>query len=138
MPTGACLCDAVRYEIDEGALSPIWFCHCSQCRRARGTAFQPGAVCSRRKFRWLRGEDAIAEHRRPTGYRTRFCRTCGSPTPVFVEGTELVWIPVGTLDGDPGQRPVHHQFVASKAPWFEITDDLPCYDEFAPGMRRSD
>jgi len=25
-----------------------------------------------------------------------------------------------------------HVFVGSKAPWFEITDDLPQYPEYAP------
>ena len=32
---------------------------------------------------------------------------------------------LGTLDDDPGVRPVDHIFVGSKAPWYEITDDLP-------------
>jgi hypothetical protein len=29
-------------------------------------------------------------------------------------------------------RPACHVFVGSKAPWFEITDDLPQYAEYAP------
>jgi hypothetical protein len=29
-------------------------------------------------------------------------------------------------------RPELHCFVASKAPWFEITDDLPQYAEYPP------
>ena len=36
------------------------------------------------------------------------------------------------LDDDPLVRPACHVFVASKAPWFEITDDLPQYPEYAP------
>ncbi len=38
-------------------------------------------------------------------------------------------IPIGTLDNDPGIKPSVHIFVASKAPWFEITDSLPQYPE---------
>jgi hypothetical protein len=34
-----------------------------------------------------------------------------------------------TLDDDPGIRPERHIYVGSKAPWFEITDDLPQHDE---------
>jgi hypothetical protein len=49
-----------------------------------------------------------------------------------VTGYEYVWLPVGTLDGDPGGRASHHIFVGSKAPWFAITDDLPQFEEFAP------
>jgi hypothetical protein len=33
---------------------------------------------------------------------------------------------------DPGVRPACHVFVGSKVSWFEITDDLPQYAEYAP------
>jgi len=32
---------------------------------------------------------------------------------------------IGTIDGDPGVRASLHLFAGSKAPWYEITDDLP-------------
>jgi len=35
------------------------------------------------------------------------------------------------LDGDPGIRATSHVHVATKAPWFTITDDLPQYEEHA-------
>jgi hypothetical protein len=38
---------------------------------------------------------------------------------------DIVGIPAGTLDGDPGIRPQGHVFVEFKAPWFDITDSLP-------------
>jgi hypothetical protein len=41
-------------------------------------------------------------------------------------------IPAGTLDVDPGVRPSVNIFVASKAPWHEITDELPRWDQFSP------
>lgn len=124
MLTGRCLCDAVQYHI-EGRLSPIWFCHCSKCRRRSGSAFSAGAVCHVTKFRWLRGGDAIAR------FFNAFCRHCGSAVPQPLEGTDLVYVPVGAIDGDPGSRPSHHVFVGSKACWFEITDALPRFEEQA-------
>jgi hypothetical protein len=45
--------------------------------------------------------------------------------------TEVV---VGTVDGNPGMRPREHIFVASKAPWYEISDDLPQFAQWPPGM----
>ena len=39
---------------------------------------------------------------------------------------------VGSLDDDPESRPLRHIFAASKAPWFEITDDLPRFDAHVP------
>jgi len=41
-------------------------------------------------------------------------------------------IQAGALDGDPGIRVTQHIFVASKAPWIEITDALPQFAEYAP------
>lgn len=38
---------------------------------------------------------------------------------------------MGSLDDDPGARPLRHEFVGSKAPWYEITDSLPQYQDFA-------
>jgi hypothetical protein len=43
-------------------------------------------------------------------------------------------VAAGTLDGDPGVRPREHIFVGSKAPWHEITDALPQYAQWPPGM----
>jgi hypothetical protein len=37
---------------------------------------------------------------------------------------------MGSLDDDPGVRPLRHEFVGSKAPWYDITDSLPQYREF--------
>jgi hypothetical protein len=36
----------------------------------------------------------------------------------------IIRIPAGTLDDDPGVRPQRHIFGDFKAPWFEITDTI--------------
>ncbi len=41
-------------------------------------------------------------------------------------------ITLGTVDGDPGIRPSSHIFVGSKAPWHDIVDDLPQFQEWPP------
>ena len=38
-------------------------------------------------------------------------------------------LPLGALDDDPGVKPKFHVFVANKAPWFDITDELPQFPE---------
>lgn len=128
MTTGACLCGGVKYEID-GSISPIWLCHCSKCRRTTGSAFHASAVCQPEDFRWTSGEDMISEYEDTPGYRVRFCNRCGSPVPNFLENHGLYFLHVGGLDSDPGRQIVHHIFVDSKAPWFEILDDKPQYPE---------
>jgi hypothetical protein len=37
-------------------------------------------------------------------------------------------VPYGTLIDEPALKPMYHQFVGSKAPWYEILDDLPQHD----------
>jgi hypothetical protein len=41
---------------------------------------------------------------------------------------DLVYLTMGTVDGNPDYPPDYHQFVASKAPWHEITDGRPQHD----------
>jgi hypothetical protein len=42
----------------------------------------------------------------------------------------FVHVAMGSLADDPTIRPTAHIFVGSKAPWFEITDDLPRAEEY--------
>jgi hypothetical protein len=50
---------------------------------------------------------------------------------VVREGT-YVHVAMGSLVDAPSIRPTEHIFVGSKAPWFEITDDLPQFEEYPP------
>ena len=131
MISGSCLCGQVRYEV-EGKISPIWLCHCSKCRRRTGSAFHASAFCGADKFSWSGGEDSIREYEDTPAYVTHFCGKCGSPVPHQMRGTELVFLHVGALDGDPERTIDHHIFTGSKAPWFEICDAKPQFEEHKP------
>ena len=55
---GECFCRAVRYEVaDEFAYALN--CHCSNCRRATGSAFKPFAGIARDKLRVTSGGDDL-------------------------------------------------------------------------------
>ena len=127
---GSCLCDAVAFEL-EGPPRAFRNCHCSLCRRARGAAHASNAFYDADRFRWLRGESEVEVYGLP-GHRfsQAFCRTCGGKVPRHVPERGVAVVPAGCLDGDPGGRPSDHIFVGSKAPWFEIEDDLPRFDGF--------
>lgn len=129
MVTGTCLCGAVAWDL-AGPIDLINHCHCTMCRRVHGSAFGTFAHAHARDFRWRRGEPTIASYESSSGTFRRFCRVCGSSVPV-VEDDEVV-IPAGGIDGDPGLKPSMHIFVGSKAPWYDITDDLPQFDAFPP------
>jgi hypothetical protein len=59
------------------------------------------------------------------------CGLCGSFLFSVVRGGAYVHVGMGSLIDVPSIRPTAHIFVGSKAPWFEITDDLPQFEEYA-------
>ena len=59
------------------------------------------------------------------------CATCGSLLFSVVRDGAYVHVALGSLVDAPSLRPTGHIFVGSKAPWFEITDDLPQFGEYA-------
>jgi hypothetical protein len=127
---GGCLCGAIRYQID-GELARAGSCHCSMCRKAHGAAFGTYAEVPEGAFRWTAGEEEVRTFESSPGGGRAFCPRCGSTLGTMDHG-HFNWVTLGTVDGDPGIRPQAHIFVSSKAPWDDINDDLPCFDEFPP------
>ena len=126
--TGKCMCGAVEYEVaDEFDYASN--CHCSVCRRATGAAFKSFAGIERGKLRVTRGEDSLMLFGDALNNDTR-CKICGSFVYSIVREGAYVHVAMGTLVDTPTIRPTEHIFVGSKAPWFEITDDLPQYEEY--------
>ena len=126
---GACLCGSVRFSV-RGALRPIVFCHCGQCRRAQGqfaayTAAPPESIelNSEAPLKWF---DSSVHARRG------FCSVCGSSV-FWAPMDESYWaIAAGALDQSCELTPLHHIFVADKASYYDILDDLPQF----PGSQR--
>jgi hypothetical protein len=123
---GKCLCSAVEYAVaDEFVYAAI--CHCSNCRRATGSAFKPFAGIERAKLALTRGEDSLMIFGEENANDTH-CKLCGSLLYSVVRDGAYVHVAMGTLVDDPAIRPTHHIFAGSKAPWFTISDDLPQYE----------
>jgi len=125
MLKGSCLCGAIRYEID-GRPGPAGHCHCTMCQKAHGAAFGTYSRVKRSEFRVVNGAEHIRAYESSRGVTRTFCDTCGSTLQYITAAKPSSFaLALGTLDDDPGVRPTDHIFVRSKAPWFEITDDLP-------------
>jgi hypothetical protein len=125
---GSCLCGGVRYEVT-GTLTGALNCHCSMCRKAHGAAFRSRARVASADFRWIEGEDFVTWYESSPGNHRGFCRACGTPLVSRFDFDRTVYgLPLGPLDDDPGVKPSMHVFVASKAPWHEVTDALPRFD----------
>lgn len=125
--TGECYCRAVRFEVAD-AFSYAMNCHCSNCRRTTGAAFKPFAGIPQDKLRIVQGGDQQMIFGDDTTHDAH-CARCGSLLYSRVREGQWVHVAMGTLVDAPSIRPSAHIFVASKAPWHEITDDLPQYRE---------
>lgn len=133
---GSCLCGAAAYEVDGPLVGGgIVSCHCSRCRRARAAVHGSNLFVESASFRWLRGADALAYYKLPDAGRfgQSFCATCGSPMPAAQAIADRRMIPAGSLDDDPGVRETIHIYTGSRAPWHEITGDLPQYPTLPEG-----
>lgn len=127
MLEGSCLCGATRYEVEDD-FAAAFYCHCSQCRRATGSAFKPMASIKSGKLRLTRGENNLLIHGNPPDNHDVHCGLCGSFLYSVITDNGNTHVAMGTLVDTPSVRPSFHMFVASKAAWHEITDDLPQFD----------
>jgi len=132
MIKGSCACGGVRFEFE--AARAMTYCHCANCRKLTGASFATYVHVEQPKFRWLAGEDLINRYESAPGSFRAFCRICSSLVPGQAPHLPTVSVPAGLLDDDPGVRPRLHVFTASKAPWWEITDDLPQHEKWVPGF----
>ena len=130
MFSGACLCGALRYEV-QGPVQHLVHCHCSMCRKHHGAPFASIVVAPLKQLRWLAGESSVKEYASSPGRLRCFCGTCGAvaPTPLG----ERILVPAGNLTGDLSHLEALHLFVASKAPWHVIADELPQHDAVPSG-----
>ena len=135
---GGCECGVVRYRLEGPAVRTL-HCHCEMCRKGHGALFASHSQFAKDRFTLESGTDELRAYESSPGIRRSFCSCCGSQ--LFFERTarpDVISITTGTLDA--GLAPGHptgserHIFVASKAPWEEIADDLPWDDEYPPEL----
>lgn len=119
---GGCLCGAVRYRL-HAPPRRIIACHCGQCRRWHGhhgayTAVPKEALelTAAADLVWYRSSDAA---------QRGFCGVCGSS--LFWKGDrrDHVSIAAGSLDDGSAARLAEHIFVADKAAYYDLADELP-------------
>ncbi len=122
MPRGECNCGAVAFEVS-AAISDVFVCHCSICRRYTGSNGIAVVIVENDEFRWVRGQEKIANWQKPhADWQARFCQVCGSPLPGANDESRM-FVPAGLIsEGGADLRVAHHVWVGSKAAWDEIGD----------------
>ena len=132
MIEGSCLCGGVRYEYD-GAIDEISICHCSQCRKAQGSAFAAVSPLDAAKFRLLAGAELLKEYRSSPDKARVFCSRCGSPIySALDQRPEVKRLRLGTVDTPFVCGNIFHIFTDSRAGWYDCDDGQPRYAQRKP------
>lgn len=108
-------------------------CHCSQCRKATGSAYIAVSPVETSKLKIIRGAELLKEFRSAPGKARVFCSNCGSP--IYSKRDDLPEVRrlrLGTIETPFECSNAYHIFVDSKAQWEKITDDFPQYAGFKP------
>ena len=129
MIKGSCLCTKVKYVIN-GPLGPISHCHCLSCRKAHAAAFATVARVVYGDFHIESGKELLTSYESSPGKKRYFCSVCGSQIYAYKNGDSHCIVRVGTMDEDPGDRPIRHIFVSEKAPWYTLDEKLPQYEQW--------
>lgn len=131
--TGGCLCGFVRYEY-RGELGLANYCHCNDCRKTTGSAFNIGVKVHAPNLRVISGY--VRSYTKTTGSGNQiareFCPECGSPlfTRAFAK-PEFVWIKAGSLDDPTLVKPTYQIWRDRAVLWAYIDAELPSF----PGNR---
>ncbi len=130
---GSCFCKNVSYEIT-GNMGVFQYCHCSRCQKVSGSAHAANVFVTPGDFKWLSGEENVGRYDPPETkyFATSFCKTCGSSLPWLSKSGQVVIVPAGSLDGDPGIRPSKNIYCGSRSAWYTAASSLPENKEGPP------
>ena len=122
---GACLCGQVEYELSEP--EGMGYCHCTRCQRWTGSHLA-GVVVAEENFKITDGADRVTTYESEFAPRN-FCSNCGAS--IFDDLGGKYFVAAGLMR-DLDLEPAFHLQVAFKAPWEQIGDSAPQYDENPP------
>ena len=126
---GGCLCGRLRYRLER--VKSAYWCHCTMCRRASGSAALPWVSVAREDVAFTSGEPAIFES--SPGVTRRFCGNCGSPIVFDMAREADVDVTIGTLDHPDRVSPTHHIWGSSALHMArDLGAGLPRYDGERP------
>lgn len=124
---GGCLCGTVRYHYI-GETGPCAYCHCVDCRKTTGSAFNV-SIRFELHHLYFNRKDCLGRFTKLAdsgNLLTRvFCQECGSP--LFTESPahlNFVWVKAGTLDNPSFVQPSYQSWTESRVDWAHIHADL--------------
>jgi len=106
-------------------IGPAIYCHCEDCRRANGSAFNIGVRVERKYLKVkatseLRSYKYISESGKELD--RLFCGTCGSPIfTLHPAKPEYAWIKAGIIKDPSVVKPAYENWVKDKVEWATIS-----------------
>jgi hypothetical protein len=122
----ACLCGGIRLKYS-GEIGPANYCHCEDCRRANGSAFNIGVRIERKNLDLkatteLKCYKSVSESGKVI--ERYFCRTCGSPIyTLHPNKPEYAWVKAGIIREPEVVRPAYEIWTSDKVKWAAV--DVP-------------
>lgn len=128
--TGACLCGAVTFEY-AGDIAEAAYCHCTDCRRTTGSAFNISVGLKSSGFKVTKGSPHEFTKTADSGnlLTRHFCGNCGSPLYTSSpSNADMVYVKAGAFD-DPGFiKPAYQSWTRSRVRWADIPANLPGHE----------
>lgn len=130
MHQGQCLCGAVKFKLHQ-KITDIVMCHCSECRRAQGTAFATNGNVKNENFEFLSGENKLTEFKENANKSRFFCKSCGAPIMAKIKNNpQHIRVRLGAISNDIHEPIEKHIFTNSKANWDVICDAITQHSEW--------
>ena len=115
----SCLCGGIKLSYS-GVIGPANYCHCEDCRRITGSAFNIGVRVGRKNLKLnATSELKVYASIGAKGEIQRcFCGTCGSPIyTLHPSKPEFAWVKAGIINNPEVVKPAYENWTKDKVPW---------------------
>ena len=120
----SCLCGGITLSYC-GALGPANYCHCEDCRRANGSAFNLGVRVERKDLKVkTHSELRTYKYVSDSGKEIErcFCGTCGSPIfTLHPAKPEYAWVKAGIINDPNLVQPAYENWIRDKVKWATVS-----------------
>jgi hypothetical protein len=119
----SCLCGGIKLSYS-GKLGPANYCHCEDCRRANGSAFNIGVRVERKDLA-VKSTTDLRSYKSVGGSGREiercFCGTCGSPIfTLHPDKPEFAWVKAGIIQSPDIVKPAYENWIKDKVKWAVI------------------
>ena len=119
----ACLCGKIKLSYS-GVIGPANYCHCADCRRVTGSAFNIGVRVDRKDLK-ITASAELRSYKSVSGKGREiercFCGTCGSPIyTLHVDVPEFAWVKAGIINEPEVVKPAFENWTKDKVTWATI------------------